>query len=35
EYIPYGDNWYPYVIRRIKEDPCGKFRLLLRYIYEK
>ena len=29
EYIPYGDDWYPYVMRRIKEDPCGKFRLLL------
>ena len=29
EYIPYGDNWYPYIMRRIKEDPWGKFKLLL------
>jgi proline dehydrogenase len=29
EYIPYGDNWYPYIMRRIKEDPCGKFRMML------
>jgi proline dehydrogenase len=30
EYIPYGENWYPYVIRRIKEDPWGKFKLFLK-----
>lgn len=30
EYIPYGDNWYPYLKRRIKEDPWGKFKLFWR-----
>ena len=29
EYIPYGDNWYSYVIRRIKEDPWGKLKMIL------
>ena len=29
EYIPYGDNWYPYLMRRIKEDPWGKFKMLV------
>jgi len=28
EYIPYGENWYPYLMRRIKEDPWGKLKLL-------
>ena len=27
EYIPYGENWYPYLIRRIKEDPWGRAKL--------
>lgn len=30
EYIPYGENWYPYLIRRIKEDPIGKAKLFFR-----
>jgi len=29
EYIPYGDNWYPYVMRRIKEDPWGRLKIIL------
>ena len=29
EYIPYGNNWYPYLIRRIKEDPWGKLKMAL------
>jgi proline dehydrogenase len=27
EYIPYGEDWYPYLIRRIKENPWGKIKL--------
>lgn len=30
EYIPYGEVWYPYLMRRIKEDPYGKLKLLLK-----
>jgi len=28
DYIPYGDQWYPYSVRRMKEHPSNVWLLL-------